>query len=183
MTKFFFILIFLFPSNYCKRLGIFFYKQPDLQFNINYINVSWDFTFLKNGTKEKPIEIIPGLEIVIMQDINQLQAQFYIHQRNTDQIPLNVNFNFCSISSKNAAGFFVRAIFELLLKSSNTSLKCPFKKGTIVNIANMDTKSLPASQMFNKNLLERATFLLKTGKKSTPFFSVTFYYTRVEVDD
>jgi hypothetical protein len=39
------------------------------------MNVSWDFSVYKNGTKEHPVELIPELNINVMKDLNQLSVR------------------------------------------------------------------------------------------------------------
>ncbi|KAG5667666.1 hypothetical protein PVAND_015639 [Polypedilum vanderplanki] len=180
------LLIFLFLSSSLissKRSAIFFFKKPDLQFNINFVNVSWDLSSLAAVTKERPIEIIPEFYGVVMKDWKLIQGSIQTFNYKTGQISTNINANICSLTKNFITGFFARPITEMALKSANFSIKCPFKKGTVLYFDNMNVKSLPMSSLFPKNIERKLSIILKTGKDLNPFISVMFYFMRIEIDE
>jgi hypothetical protein len=72
----FVVVLLLTDLSFCnaKRNGVFFYKTPELKFNINFVNVSWDFSVYAKGTMEKPVEIIPEYNMVIMKDQTRIMV-------------------------------------------------------------------------------------------------------------
>jgi hypothetical protein len=51
-----------------------FYKRPSLRYNIEYWNVSWNFSVYDHATKDKPVDLIPELNIAVAKDLVRMRV-------------------------------------------------------------------------------------------------------------
>jgi hypothetical protein len=66
------VLILVVHSSFsARRIGTFLHKRPEVKFDINFINVSWDVSLFDKGTKEKPVEVIPEVKFHCMKQLKQ----------------------------------------------------------------------------------------------------------------
>ncbi|KAG5667664.1 hypothetical protein PVAND_015637 [Polypedilum vanderplanki] len=165
----------------CKRTTVFVYKPPDVKFNINYINVSWDIAAFEKGTKEKPVEMFPKLTVWILTDLNRLQFKTKVVELKTKNILLEQRINLCS--SRSITGMFVRPFLERILESSNVKVGCPYKKGLVINVEPFKFDGIIFSSIFQTYSERTNTIVVTEGKNATPIFSVIIHYHKIEVDD
>ncbi|KAL7012448.1 hypothetical protein ACKWTF_014859 [Chironomus riparius] len=158
-----------------------FYKRPSLRYNIEYWNVSWNFSIYDHATKDKPVDLVPELNINVAKDLVRMRMSIKVTDLSTNEINIEQTINLCTLNAHSVTGLVVKPVLDAIQQQANFKFQCPYKKDQHLRIKEYNLRN--AFLPFKPNTRKSFGLKITEGKKLVPIMFVEFYYTKVEVYD